>query len=56
LHNSKDPVDGNGKRQMLIGQMLQKNTTRPQKVTGRGTRINSKYVGIVVRNHYLIFM
>jgi hypothetical protein len=43
-------------RQMLIGQMLQKNTTRPQKVTGRGTGINSKYVGIVLRNHYLIFM
>jgi hypothetical protein len=36
--------------------MLQKNTTRPQKVTGRGTGINSKYVGIVLRNHYLIFM
>jgi hypothetical protein len=36
--------------------MLQKNTTRPQKVTGRGTGINSKYVGIVPRNLYLIFM
>jgi hypothetical protein len=55
LHNSKDPVDGNGRKADAYWTDVTKEY-KTTKSNRRGTRINLKYVGVVLRNHYMIFM